>query len=68
MAGKIRRHLDEIISTVSNNNVILQNTTRTKLILKGLDPNKFSDNTEDDPVVLAKVLAVAKEFNVTLSN
>ena len=43
MAGKIKRHLNEIISSVSNNNVILQNTTRTKLILKGLDPNKFNE-------------------------
>ncbi len=68
MAGKIKRHLNEIISSVSNNNVILQNTTRTKLILKGLDPNNFNDNSEDDPVVLAKVLAFAKDFNVKLSD
>ncbi len=68
MAGRIKKHLDEIISSVSNNNTIIQNTTRTKLILKGLDPSKYNESSSDDPVILAKVQQVAQEFKVKLSD
>ncbi len=41
-------------------------TTKTKLILKGFDPDRFSANSPDDPVVMAQVRAVATELGVLL--
>jgi hypothetical protein len=68
MAGKIKKHLEEIISTVSNGNKIVRVTTKTKLILRGLDPDRFNESSPDDQDLLNKVQLVAKEFNVTLKS
>mgnify|MGYP006273704469 CR=1 FL=1 len=64
MAGQIHKTLNEIIKKVSNGNPIIETNTKTKLILRGLDPDSFDENSEDDQVVLDKVNQVAKEFNV----
>ena len=41
-------------------------TTRTKLILKGINPDKFTAASEDDPVMIQKAMAVAKDMGVRL--
>ncbi len=58
--------LDQIIAQRSQGNPTLQSTTKTKLILKGLNPEKFTANSADDPAVLQKVAAVAAEMGVSL--
>jgi len=64
MAGKIKQQLDSLISEVSRGNPVLVNTTRTKLILRGIDPNKFSNDSPDDPVILEKIKNIAEAFGV----
>jgi hypothetical protein len=66
MAGTIRRMLDTIISERARGNPTVAGTTRTKLILKGLNPDRFDPGVPDDPAVVKKVLTVAAEFGVTL--
>lgn len=66
MAGKINRQLHHIITEVAKNNPIIMNTTRTKLILKGIDPNKYSLDSPDDPVILEKLKNIAEEFGVKI--
>ena len=66
MAGKVKRIIDEIISQRSNGNPTFILTTKTKLILKGLNPDKFTVLSDDDPATVQKALAVAKEMGVTL--
>jgi hypothetical protein len=39
-------------------------TTRTKLVLKGLDPNKFTTSSPDDPIIITKVIDAAAEMGV----
>ena len=66
MAGKIKQQLDTLIAEVAKNNPILVNTTRTKLILKGINPNKFTQDSLDDPVILEKLKDIAEAFGVKL--
>lgn len=64
MAGEIKRRLEKLVEEVAKGNPLIRTTTKTKLIIKGLDPDKFSENTEDDPDVLKRVDEIAQEFNV----
>ena len=66
MAGQAKILIDKIIEKVSNNNPVLKTTTRTKLILKGIQPDKYTPNTPDDPEVLKKIRLIGSEFGVTL--
>lgn len=44
MAGKIKEMIDEIIKERSKGNPAISEMTIAKLILKGLNPNKFNEN------------------------
>jgi len=66
MAGKVKKMIDEIIFRKSNGNPTFMMATKTKLILKGLNPDKFTASSEDDPVMIQKVMAVAKDMGVQL--
>jgi len=41
MAGQIKKMLDQIISKRSNGNALVISTTKTKLVLKGLNPDQL---------------------------
>ena len=58
--------IDEIIRVKSNGNPTIAVTTRTKLILKGIQPNRFTPSSDDDPVIVAKLRTLAAELNVKL--
>ena len=66
MAGQIKEMLDQIIETRSRGDSFLALTTKTKLALKGINPEKYDLNSEDDPWVINKVKRMAKEMGVTL--
>ena len=56
--------IEQIIAQKSRGNPTLVLTTRTKLILKGFNPDKFTDMTPDDPGAIAKLAAVAHEMGI----
>ena len=64
MAGKIKVLLDAIIEKRSNGSPTLAATTKTKLILKGINPDKYGPNSPDDPLVLKKVQDLAARVGV----
>lgn len=64
MAGMIKRQLDAIILAVAKDNQTIINITKTKLVLKGLNPDRFNDQSPDDPIILGKVKQIAAEFGV----
>jgi hypothetical protein len=66
MSGTVKKVLDQIIQVRSNGNQVLVQTTKTKLILKGLNPDQFTPQTEDDPATIGKVLAIANEMGVVI--
>ena len=59
--------LDEIVQKKSGGKTVLVNVVMTKLILKGIDPSKFSASSPDDPVIIAKVATVAHEMGVVIN-
>jgi hypothetical protein len=66
MAGQIKQMLDQIIETRSQGDSFLALTTKTKLVFKGIHPEKYDCNSEDDPLVINKVRQIALELGVTL--
>jgi len=66
MAGKIKQLIDMVVELRSQGNPSLESTTRTKLLLKGVDSRKYSSSSEDDPEVIAKIRQVAQEMNIEL--
>jgi hypothetical protein len=68
LAGKIKQAIDQIISERSKGNPTIATITKTKLVLKGIDPNRYSLTSEDDPAVIAKLKALAAELGISLSN
>ncbi len=66
MAGPVKRVLDAVIATRGQNNPTFIEATRAKLILKGMNPAKFSETTPDDPVQVARARKLAAEFGVSV--
>ena len=66
MAGRIRRMLDYIIEARSQGDRTIALTTKTKLVLKGVDPDHYDQESADDPAVIAAVKQIATQFGVDL--
>jgi hypothetical protein len=66
MAGQIKDMIEAIITKRSGGNPTIESTTKTKLILKGLDPKRFDRASPDDPAIVAKVRAIAAEMGVSV--
>ena len=46
MAGKIKNMIDTIISKRANGNPTIETVTRTKLILKGINTNNYTEHLQ----------------------
>jgi hypothetical protein len=66
MAGQISKMLRTIIEKRSQGNPTLMSTTKTKLVLKGLNPDNFGPNSPDDPALLGRVKEIAVQMGVAL--
>ncbi|HTZ18442.1 MAG TPA: hypothetical protein VMB78_08380 [Dissulfurispiraceae bacterium] len=66
MAGQVKQLIDTIIRERSKGNTTVATTTKTKLILKGINPDAYSSISEDDLKVLARVREIAAELGVVL--
>jgi hypothetical protein len=66
MAGEIKRIVDAIIKQRAKGNPTVAICTKTKLMLKGVNPDNFNERTPDDPSILAKVKAMAVEMGVSI--
>ncbi len=64
MAGMIRSMIDRIVQERSGGNPILVNTVKTKLILKGIQPDAYTANSPDEAQVMKKVRAIGAELGV----
>lgn len=64
LAGKIKEIIDTIIQERSKGNFAIREMTKAKFILKGINPDKFDSFTEDDPVIIDKLLSIAKQLYI----
>jgi len=66
MSGKIKKMIDTIIQQRSKGSPVIASTVKIKLILKGINPDKFTLNFEDDPIIIQKIEQIADDFGVDL--
>jgi len=66
MPGMIKKMIDTIIEKKTKGHPTLVLTTKTKFVLKGLDPDLYTATSPDDPAVIAKLKAIASEMGITL--
>lgn len=62
MAGKIKQMIDAIINQRAKDNPMLVGVIKSKLMLKGIDPGKYTATSDDDPAIIAKLEAVMKDL------
>ena len=62
MAGKIKRMIERIFAERSKGDELLARVITTKLILKGIDPAKFSDKSDDDPQIIEKLEKMLRDL------
>lgn len=64
MAGKIKEMINEIIRQRSKGNPAIKEMTIAKLILKGINPNKFHEDSPDDAIIIKRLAEIAKELKI----
>ena len=64
MAGVIKRMIDSIVEQRAEGNATIALTVQTKLVLKGVNPDKFNASSPDDPAVIAKLRTIAAETDM----
>lgn len=58
--------IDSVIAQRAGTNASIIQTTKSKFMLRGINPEKFNATSEDDPVIIEKIKIIAKEFNVKI--
>jgi hypothetical protein len=66
MPGQIKSIIDSIIEQRARGNTTLALTTKTKLMLKGVNPDRYTSASPDDPAVISKLAQIAAEMGVQL--
>jgi hypothetical protein len=64
--GKTRKIIDRIIAARSGGNPIIAKNVKTKLMLKGIDPDAYFDDTLDNPRLLETLRLLAAGLGVDL--
>jgi len=64
MAGVIKMMIDSIVEQRARGNSTIALTTKTKLVLKGVNPDRFNSSSPDDPATIAKLRAIAVDLGV----
>jgi len=62
VAGQIRKMIDLIVQERAKGNPLIERTTRTKLLLKGINPDRYNAESLDDPVIIARLKHLAVEI------
>jgi len=65
--GTIKKMIDQIIEKRSKGASFLVGVTRTKLLLKGVNPDKYTFESPDDPVVIEKLRLLSRELGLSIS-
>ena len=68
MPGKIKHIIDKIIAEKSKGSDLIKLTLKTKFVLKGVDPDNYTELSQDDPAVIEKLKEIARDFNVHIED
>jgi len=64
MAIKVKIMINAIIEHQSKGNPAIAKLTKTKLILKGINPDKITDTSIEDQAIISKLEALGQELGV----
>ena len=67
MAGQAKHYIDTIVKTRGKGNPAIERGVRVKLILKGIQPEKYGHDTPDDPIAISLIRSVAADLGVELN-
>jgi hypothetical protein len=66
MPGKIKQMIDTIIEQRAKGSHIIASTIKIKLILKGINPDKYTSESPDNIDVIKKLDKLAEELGLKL--
>lgn len=66
MAGKVKILIDRLIELRTKGDRGLVAPLKIKLIMKGVDPDLFDAASQDNPIVIQRVMTIAKEMGLEL--
>lgn len=66
MAGKVKELIDRLIELRTKGDRGLVAPVKIKLIMKGVDPDLFDATSADNPMVIQRVITIAKEMGYEL--
>lgn len=66
MAGKVKELIDRLIELRTKGDRGLVAPVKIKLIMKGVDPDLFDAASADNPMVIQRVITIAKEMGYEL--
>lgn len=55
MPGQIKTMIEQIIKKRAGDDLVSQSCLKTKLLLMGIDPQKYTASSPDDPTIIAKL-------------
>ena len=62
MAGKIRQLIDFILEQKAKENPMLERVIKAKMILKGINPAKYTAQSDDDPRIISHLEAMVETY------
>ena len=68
MAGQIKYLIQQLINKRTGGDPGLVAPMKIKLIMKGVDPEQYTDSTPDSPAVIQRVITIAKEMGVDIGS
>ncbi len=66
MAGKVKALIEQLIELRTHGEHNLVAPLKIKLIMKGVDPDLYDSGSPDNPVVIQRVVTIAKEMGYDL--
>lgn len=66
MAGQVHQLIEKLVSGRAAGNKSVELSTRTKLLMQGIDSAKWTPTSPDDAAMIAKVRSVAGAMGVSL--
>ncbi len=66
MAGKIKHLIDLVVQQRAKGDPLVVIMTRSKLALRGVDPDRFTEESEDNPEILKIIRTIAAELGAKI--
>lgn len=66
MAGQAHQLIEKLVTTRAQGNASVALSTRTKLLMQGIDSAKWTPTSPDDPAMIAKIRSVATAMGLSI--